>query len=130
MHSEYKLKLPKIFKFSHFLLLYYELLTNWNETIFIMHANPQYCHHLSFACYTQRLSCNTIINIKKRKFKEECASCSNCKRCKEWFSFGKTKYNPPSWYSCKTHEELKNLIFDRAMLCLKKLIYNIMPKSD
>ena len=78
----------------------------------------------------RRLCCNTTIKNKKRQFEKEYVSCSNCKMCKEWFSFEKGQYNPQFWNVLKINKKLKNLIFDRERLFLKKLIYSIMPQRD
>lgn len=128
MHAQWiYIKGSEMFKFSHVLLLHYEPLTGyWNKAIFIMHANPRY-HPGRWDAMHRGLYCTTIKILKA--LQEERASCSSCKRFEDWFSFEKSKYDPQSWYILKIHEKLKNLIFERAMLSLKKLIYSIMSQS-
>lgn len=78
----------------------------------------------------RRLCCNTTIKNKKDNLKRSVFPALTAKMCKEWFSLEKGQFNPQFWNALKINKKLKNLIFDRERLFLKKLIYSIMPQRD
>lgn len=77
----------------------------------------------------RKLYCNTIKN-KKGNSKRSMFPALTAKDVKSDFPLKKRKYDSQSWDILKTNDKLKNLIFDRAMLFLKKLIYSIMSQND
>lgn len=103
--------------------------TEMKPYLLCMHSCNIFTTYHLYAVH-RRLCCSTTIKNKKDNLKRSVFPALTAKMCKEWFSFEKGQYNPQFWNALKINKKLKNLIFDRERLFLKKLIYSIMPQRD